>query len=268
MPQPRLTFACELSSERLDDLFADGSITAAFERSTAGSRWRSPPSPPSALGWCAGSTMRVSRSSASLFCLLMRVITSRPTTSFGLQTVTRSGRRGPMSSVWPGMVSVSTSSPMFAYSADRGQPVGRHTHVVAADLPVAPPEACGGGLRRAGRAHPGRWLASRELPVPADGRRTPGLSGCCSDLPDWWRSPQIARSRCCTPPSCALWAPGMIWSYGPAASAIAVGSTGGAPDIPGHPQVPSLGWDELERDLLLASRFSDDLYIHSCGGLC
>jgi hypothetical protein len=55
----------------------------------------------------------------------------------------------------------------------------------------------------------------------------------------------------------------MIWSYGPAASAIAVGSTGGAPDIPGHPQVPSLGWDELERDLLLANRFCDDLYI-SC----
>lgn len=60
--------------------------------------------------------------------------------------------------------------------------------------------------------------------------------------------------------------PGMIWSYGPGASAIAVGSTGGAPDIPGHPEVPSLGWDELERDLLLANRFCDDLYIHSLEG--
>jgi hypothetical protein len=60
--------------------------------------------------------------------------------------------------------------------------------------------------------------------------------------------------------------PGMIWSYGPEASAIAVGSTGGAPDIPGHPQVPSLGWGELERDLLLASTFCDDLYIHSLEG--
>ena len=56
--------------------------------------------------------------------------------------------------------------------------------------------------------------------------------------------------------------PGMIWSYGPQAGAIAVGSTGGGPDIPGQPQVPSLGWDELERDLLLAARFCNDLTAH------
>lgn len=60
--------------------------------------------------------------------------------------------------------------------------------------------------------------------------------------------------------------PGMIWSYGPQAGAIAVGSTGGIPDIPGQPQVPSLGWDELERDLLLAARFCNDLHIHSLEG--
>jgi hypothetical protein len=60
--------------------------------------------------------------------------------------------------------------------------------------------------------------------------------------------------------------PGLIWSYGPVAQAIAVGSTGGAPDIPGHPEVPTLSWEELERDLLLARRFSDDLYIHSLEG--
>jgi hypothetical protein len=60
--------------------------------------------------------------------------------------------------------------------------------------------------------------------------------------------------------------PGMICSYGPQAQAIAVGSTGGSPDIPGHHQVPTLGWEELERDLLLARRWSDDLYIHSLEG--
>ena len=59
---------------------------------------------------------------------------------------------------------------------------------------------------------------------------------------------------------------GMIWSYGPQAGAIAVGSTGEGPDIPGQPQVPSLGWDELERDLLLAARFCSDLHIHSLEG--
>jgi hypothetical protein len=44
------------------------------------------------------------------------------------------------------------------------------------------------------------------------------------------------------------------------------GSTGGVPDLPGHSQVPSLAWDELERDLLLANRFCDDPYIHSLEG--
>jgi hypothetical protein len=32
MPRPRLTFACELSSERLDDLFADRPVIAAWPR--------------------------------------------------------------------------------------------------------------------------------------------------------------------------------------------------------------------------------------------
>jgi hypothetical protein len=44
------------------------------------------------------------------------------------------------------------------------------------------------------------------------------------------------------------------------------GSTGGIPDLPGHSQVPTLAWDELERDLLLADRFCDDLFIHSLEG--
>lgn len=59
---------------------------------------------------------------------------------------------------------------------------------------------------------------------------------------------------------------GMIWSYGPEASAIAVGSTGGAPDIPGHSRGPVSRVDELERDLLLANIFCDDLYIHGLEG--
>ena len=39
-----------------------GRSSPAFERSTAASRWRSPPSPRSAPGWCTGSTTRASRS--------------------------------------------------------------------------------------------------------------------------------------------------------------------------------------------------------------
>jgi len=60
--------------------------------------------------------------------------------------------------------------------------------------------------------------------------------------------------------------PGLIWSYGPHAAAIGVGSTGGGPDIPGSPQVPELSWDELARDLKLARRWCDDILIHSLEG--
>lgn len=59
---------------------------------------------------------------------------------------------------------------------------------------------------------------------------------------------------------------GLIWSYGPEAPAIAVGSTGGAPDIPGSPHVPQLNWDELARDLSLARHWSDTILIHSLEG--
>jgi hypothetical protein len=34
--------------------------------------------------------------------------------------------------------------------------------------------------------------------------------------------------------------PGLIWAYGPEAAAVAVGTTGGGPDIPGSPQMPAL----------------------------
>jgi hypothetical protein len=40
--------------------------------------------------------------------------------------------------------------------------------------------------------------------------------------------------------------PGLIWAYGPEAPVIAVGTTGGGPDIPGSPQMPSLNWQELK----------------------
>lgn len=60
--------------------------------------------------------------------------------------------------------------------------------------------------------------------------------------------------------------PGLLCSYGPQATAIAVGTTGGGPDIAGHPQMPTLTWEELARDLLLAHRFTDQVYVHSLEG--
>jgi hypothetical protein len=60
--------------------------------------------------------------------------------------------------------------------------------------------------------------------------------------------------------------PGFLWSYGPEAEAIGVGTTGGGPDIPGSPTMPTLGWEELARDLLLARHWCDDILIHSLEG--
>jgi hypothetical protein len=60
--------------------------------------------------------------------------------------------------------------------------------------------------------------------------------------------------------------PGLIWAYGPHAQAIAVGTTGGGPDIPGSPQMPALTWEELAGDLRLARHFCDQILIHSLEG--
>lgn len=60
--------------------------------------------------------------------------------------------------------------------------------------------------------------------------------------------------------------PGLIWSYGPEAAAIGVGTTGGGRDIPGSPQMPSLSWEELARDLRLARHWCDQVLIHSLEG--
>jgi hypothetical protein len=60
--------------------------------------------------------------------------------------------------------------------------------------------------------------------------------------------------------------PGLIWAYGAEAAAIAVGTTGGGPDIPGSPQMPTLSWEELAGDLRLARHFCEQILIHSLEG--
>jgi hypothetical protein len=60
--------------------------------------------------------------------------------------------------------------------------------------------------------------------------------------------------------------PGLIWAYSPEAAAVAVGTTGGGPDIPGSPQMPALAWEELAEDLRLARHFCDQILIHSLEG--
>jgi hypothetical protein len=57
---------------------------------------------------------------------------------------------------------------------------------------------------------------------------------------------------------------GVIWSYGKDSRSIAVGSTGGGVELP--KPIAVLSWEDFERDLLLAWRWSNDIYIFSLEG--
>jgi hypothetical protein len=59
---------------------------------------------------------------------------------------------------------------------------------------------------------------------------------------------------------------GLLWSYAPAASSVAVGSTGGGVTIGGADQISPLTWDEFARDLHLAHVWSDTIHIFSLEG--
>ncbi|WP_164016552.1 hypothetical protein [Pyxidicoccus trucidator] len=58
----------------------------------------------------------------------------------------------------------------------------------------------------------------------------------------------------------------VLWSYGPGASSIAVGITGGGVELPGARLPPPLDWAELSRDLRLAVRWTHDLHVFSLEG--
>ena len=57
--------------------------------------------------------------------------------------------------------------------------------------------------------------------------------------------------------------PGLLNSYGPDADVIGVGSTGGGVEIEGP---AALDWEEFARDLRMAYRWSDDIFIFSLEG--
>ena len=106
-------------------------------------------------------------------------------------------------------------------------------------------------------------VESYRFPLIADERRAgsaspqrPALADVATDREVWMLYSSFMRRI----------GPGLIWAYGPQAQAIGVGTTGGGPDIPGSPQMPTLSWEELERDLGLAWRWCDDMLIHSLEG--
>jgi hypothetical protein len=60
--------------------------------------------------------------------------------------------------------------------------------------------------------------------------------------------------------------PGLLWSYGQGKDAVIVGSTGGGVSLGGADQVPALTWEEFSRDLRLAARLTTDIGVFSLEG--
>ncbi|GAB4556500.1 MAG: hypothetical protein Kow0047_00010 [Anaerolineae bacterium] len=60
--------------------------------------------------------------------------------------------------------------------------------------------------------------------------------------------------------------PGLLWSYAAESQAVGLGVTGGGVQIEGMPQIPPLDWQEFERDLRLARRWTQDIHIFSLEG--
>jgi hypothetical protein len=60
--------------------------------------------------------------------------------------------------------------------------------------------------------------------------------------------------------------PGFLWSYASEAQGIGIGSTGGGVVIEGHGELESITAEEYERDLLLAFRHTNQIFIFSLEG--
>lgn len=58
----------------------------------------------------------------------------------------------------------------------------------------------------------------------------------------------------------------ILWSYAKQCQAVGVGSTGGGVEIDGMPPLKTMRWIDLKRDLLLASKAVDNIYIFSLEG--
>lgn len=81
------------------------------------------------------------------------------------------------------------------------------------------------------------------------------------DLPDSDRELLMLYSSFSRP-----WGQGLLWSYAPYARGIGVGSTGGGVALEGVLATRPLNWAELETDLLLAHRHSDNIMVFSLEG--
>ena len=132
------------------------------------------------------------------------------------------------------------------------QRLGPGTHAASSASRSAAPQPRQASLHDPGRADPGRCAAveNYQFPLIADERwagatllqRLFGLVDPRTDREVWMLYTSVLP----------VVGPGLLWIYAAEAEAVGVGSTGGGPDIPGHPQVPALDWDAFSRDLRLA----------------
>jgi hypothetical protein len=265
--RPSVTFACELDAARLTELFADGSVVDELK----------------ALG--ARVMMMVSDLSAE------RAQVVRQLNQAGIPLV-----GVPLFPVEEGYYFTVDNAPRAAdryrewkqWTAEHGlvwEQVGLdlepeaqfYLQLMANPWGVVPmllrrlrdrkrvPRAQAAYAALVDRIHTDGWpVENYQFPFIAEERRTGstllqrlmGLVDVRTDREVWMQYTSFVGSL----------GPGILWSYGPESDAIAVGTTGGGPDIPGQPQFTPLRWEELARDLRLARRWTDQLYIHSLEG--
>jgi hypothetical protein len=115
------------------------------------------------------------------------------------------------------------------------------------------------------RIHTDGWTVENyQMPLMADERRVGstllqrlfGLVDVPTDREVWMHYNSFMRGI----------GPALLWSYGPEATAVAVGTTGGGPVVPDPPQMPMQSWEEFTRDLRLARHWSENVYVHSLEG--
>jgi len=267
MQPPRLTFACELDRARLTELFADGSVLADLRTLRARVTLM--------LSDLSSERAAVVRqlNDGGVPVVAIPLLPFEEGYYFTADNPDRAAARyeewkawtDQHGLVWDG-VGLDIEPDIRLYQQIVDNPWGLVPMVLPRlgdrDRPRRVAVAYAGLVARI-RAE-GWQVENYQFPLIADERRTgsellqrvAGLVDVQTDREVWMLYSSFMRSL----------GPGLLWSYGPEAQAIAVGSTGGAPDIPGQPQVPALGWEELQRDLLLARQWSDDLYIHSLEG--
>jgi hypothetical protein len=268
MPQPRLTFACELDPARLTALFSDAGVIADLQ----------------ALG--AHVALMLSDLSAERAAVVRRLNTAGiPVVAIPLLPVEqgyyftadnapRAAERYDEWRAWTaqhGLVWDGVGLDIEPEAAVYQQLIDNPWGVPALLLPrlrdrERPWRARAAYTALVERIHAdGYRVENYQFPLIADERwagsallqRLLGLVDVRADREVWMLYSSVLPGPL---------GPGLLWSYGPEAQAIAVGTTGGGPDIPGHPQVPAFDWDALVRDLRLARRWSDELYIHSLEG--